>query len=194
MMTTMTRMMRNMALAPLVTPGRWPLGGWSLGPALNLHRKSVTSNSFLEFAVHFRAGRRSFARREPCREPPGRACWAGWCRGRQRSPCLRQPVRGVGAAWYLPRRLAPGARELIGSALVAGRPAGSRFCITNFMDPDLCDVDAAAAVLAGHGVPLLSGPADRPWASARPCSPMPAVACGNSSRTPPSRIKDLAQR
>jgi hypothetical protein len=88
----------------------------------------------------------------------------------------------------------PGARELIGSALVAGRLAGSRFCITNFMDPDLCDVDAAAAVLAGHGVPLLSGPADRPWASARPCSPMPAVACGNSSRTPPSRIKDLAQR
>ena len=57
----------------------------------------------------------------------------------------------------------PGARELIGPALVAGGLAGSRFCITNFMDPDLCDVDAAAAVLAGHGVPLLSGPADRPW-------------------------------
>lgn len=57
----------------------------------------------------------------------------------------------------------PGARELIGPALVADGLAGSRFCITNFMDPDLCDVDAAAAVLAGHGVPLLSGPADRPW-------------------------------
>lgn len=57
----------------------------------------------------------------------------------------------------------PGARELIGPALVADGLAGSRFCITNFMDPDLCDVDAAAAVLARHGVPLLSGPADRPW-------------------------------
>ena len=57
----------------------------------------------------------------------------------------------------------PGARELIGQALVAGGLAGSRFCITNFIDPDLCDVDAAAAVLDGHGVPLLSGPADRPW-------------------------------
>lgn len=57
----------------------------------------------------------------------------------------------------------PGARELIGPALVADGLAGSRFHITNFMDPDLCDVDAAAAVLAGHGVPLLSGPADRPW-------------------------------
>ncbi|MGH3394827.1 MAG: VOC family protein [Streptosporangiaceae bacterium] len=57
----------------------------------------------------------------------------------------------------------PGARELIGPALVADGLAGSRFRITNFMDPDLCDVDAAAAVLAAHAVPLLSGPADRPW-------------------------------
>jgi lactoylglutathione lyase len=57
----------------------------------------------------------------------------------------------------------PGARELIGPALVTDGLAGSRYHITNFMDPDLCDVDAAAAVLAGHGVPLLSGPADRPW-------------------------------
>jgi hypothetical protein len=44
----------------------------------------------------------------------------------------------------------PGARELIGPALVADGLAGSRFHITNFMDPDLCDADAAAAVLAGH--------------------------------------------
>lgn len=57
----------------------------------------------------------------------------------------------------------PAARELVGPALVADGLAGARFCITNFMDPDLCDVDAAAAELAGQGVPLLSGPADRPW-------------------------------
>jgi lactoylglutathione lyase len=57
----------------------------------------------------------------------------------------------------------PSARELIGPALIADGLAGSRFHLTSFMDPDLCDVDAAAAELAGHGVPLLSGPADRPW-------------------------------
>ncbi len=56
-----------------------------------------------------------------------------------------------------------GARELIGPAPVASGEAGSRFQITNFMDPDLCDVDAAAAELAEHGVGLLSGPADRQW-------------------------------
>ncbi len=55
------------------------------------------------------------------------------------------------------------ARELTGPALAADSLAGSRFRITNFMDPDLCDVDTAVAELAGHGVPLLSGPADRPW-------------------------------
>jgi catechol 2,3-dioxygenase-like lactoylglutathione lyase family enzyme len=55
------------------------------------------------------------------------------------------------------------ARDLIEPLPVADGEAGSRFHLTNFMDPDLCDVDTAAAELAGHGVPLLSGPADRPW-------------------------------
>lgn len=57
----------------------------------------------------------------------------------------------------------PGARELIAPAAVASRGAGSRFQFTNFMDPDHCDVDAACAELAEHGVELLSGPLDRPW-------------------------------
>jgi catechol 2,3-dioxygenase-like lactoylglutathione lyase family enzyme len=57
----------------------------------------------------------------------------------------------------------PGARELIAPAAVASREAGSRSQFTNFMDPDHCDVDAACAELAEHGVELISGPLDRPW-------------------------------
>ncbi len=57
----------------------------------------------------------------------------------------------------------PGARELIAPAAVASRGVGSRFQFTNFMDPDLCDVDSACAELAERGVELLSGPLDRPW-------------------------------
>jgi integrase len=44
-------MIRNMALAPWVTPGRWPLGGWSPASAPNLRWKSITGNLILEFAA-----------------------------------------------------------------------------------------------------------------------------------------------
>lgn len=55
------------------------------------------------------------------------------------------------------------AREMVAPATVASREAGSRFRFTNFMDPDLCDVDTACVELIQRGVDLLSGPIDRPW-------------------------------
>ena len=84
----------------------------------------------------------------------------------------------------------PAARELVGPALVADGLAGARFCITNFMDPDLCDVDAAAAELAGQGVPRSAARQTGHGESARPCSPMLAAASGNSPRMPPTLIKE----
>lgn len=49
--------------------------------------------------------------------------------------------------------------KLIAPAEVASREAGSRVQLVIQVD----DVDAACAQLAGHGVPLLNGPEDRPW-------------------------------
>lgn len=51
------------------------------------------------------------------------------------------------------------AAEVIAPASVASPAAGSRFLLTIWVD----DVDAACAELGELGVPLLSGPVDRPW-------------------------------
>ena len=70
----MTATMKNIALAPLDDSrgaGRWATSDpWCLVP--KLHRKSMTSNLFLELTVHFQTGRRSFAEWEHAGEPPGR--------------------------------------------------------------------------------------------------------------------------
>jgi lactoylglutathione lyase len=55
------------------------------------------------------------------------------------------------------------ARELFSPAPVANSAAGTRFMVTNFMDPEICDVDASCAELFQRGVALVSGPAHRPW-------------------------------
>jgi catechol 2,3-dioxygenase-like lactoylglutathione lyase family enzyme len=62
------------------------------------------------------------------------------------------------------------APELIAPATVASPRAGSRFILAVFVD----DVDAACAELAGHGVALLNGPADRPWGMRTACFADPA--------------------
>ena len=51
------------------------------------------------------------------------------------------------------------AGELIGSAVVGDRDAGSRFQLTIWVD----DADATYAELTARGLTFLNGPMDRPW-------------------------------
>ena len=106
----MTATMKNIALAPLDDSrgaGRWATSDpWCLVP--KLHRKSMTSNLFLELTVHFQTGRRSFAEWEHAGEPPGRTISRQFGQTQAAgSACLRHDGTRTPRSAHLPQAVLP---------------------------------------------------------------------------------------